>query len=190
MTRTATMLAGLALLTLTACASPSIAAPSAPTELGPEDGYVAVGETIGLDDDLPAIANLDPALRAALESAAAAAAERGIAFRFTDAWRSERYQQQLFDDAVLQYGSEAEALRWVKPATESAHVVGRAVDVANADAMDWLTRWGAEYGLCQIYANEPWHYEYIDGVTGECPPQRPDSSDRDRQADTGAAAGG
>jgi hypothetical protein len=23
----------------------------------------------------------------------------------------------------------------------------------------WLLKHGAEYGLCQIYRNEPWHYE-------------------------------
>jgi D-alanyl-D-alanine carboxypeptidase len=99
-----------------------------------------------------------------------------VVFTFTDAWRSERYQQQLFDDAVLRYGSEAEALRWVKPVAESAHVTGQAVDVATADAMDWLTRFGATYGLCQIYANESWHYEYIEGVTDQCPEQLADSA--------------
>jgi hypothetical protein len=169
-------LGALVLLALAGCAGPSIAAPATHEPLGVEDGYVGFGETIGLDDDLPAITNLDPALRAALDAAAAAAAERDVVFTFTDAWRSERYQQELFDDAVLKYGSKEEALRWVKPATESAHVSGRAVDIATADAMDWLTRFGAEFGLCQIYANEPWHYEHIEGVTQECPPQQLDSS--------------
>jgi hypothetical protein len=64
----------------------------------------------------------------------------------------------------------------VKPATESAHVFGRAVDIATADAMDWLTRFGAAFGLCQIYANEAWHYEHVEGVTEQCPPQLLDSS--------------
>ena len=27
------------------------------------------------------------------------------------------------------------------------------------DATAWLSEHGAEYGLCQIYSNEPWHYE-------------------------------
>lgn len=43
-------------------------------------------------------------------------------------------------------------------------------------AMDWLNRFGAEFGLCQIYANEAWHFEYVPGVTDECPPQLLDST--------------
>ena len=41
----------------------------------------------------------------------------------------------------------------------SAHVSGDAVDIGPSDAAAWLSGRGAEYGLCQIYANEPWHYE-------------------------------
>ena len=35
----------------------------------------------------------------------------------------------------------------------------------------WLSERGAEYGLCQIYGNEPWHYELRPeaGAQG-CPP--------------------
>jgi hypothetical protein len=147
-----------------------------PGGLGADDGYVEVGERLTLDDEVPAVQRLDPVLRDALEAAAVDAAGRGIHFTFTDAWRSEAYQQHLWDQAVLEYGSEDEARRWVKPASESQHVTGLAVDVATADAMDWLNRFGAEYGLCQIYANELWHFEYVEGVDEECPAQLPDSS--------------
>jgi hypothetical protein len=41
----------------------------------------------------------------------------------------------------------------------SAHVSGDAVDIGHSDATAWLSEHGAEYGLCQIYGNEPWHYE-------------------------------
>jgi hypothetical protein len=41
----------------------------------------------------------------------------------------------------------------------SAHVSGDAVDVGPSRAAAWLSEHGAAYGLCQIYANEPWHYE-------------------------------
>jgi D-alanyl-D-alanine carboxypeptidase len=41
----------------------------------------------------------------------------------------------------------------------SAHVSGDAVDIGRSDAAAWLSEHGAEYGLCQIYGNEPWHYE-------------------------------
>ena len=40
----------------------------------------------------------------------------------------------------------------------SAHVSGDAVDIGPA-ATAWLSEHGAAYGLCQIYGNEPWHYE-------------------------------
>ena len=39
------------------------------------------------------------------------------------------------------------------------HVSGDAVDIGPADATAWLAEHGAAYGLCQIYRNEPWHYE-------------------------------
>jgi D-alanyl-D-alanine carboxypeptidase len=59
----------------------------------------------------------------------------------------------------LKYGSEAEAARWVATPKTSAHVSGDAVDIGPSDAAAWLSAHGAEYGLCQIYDNEPWHYE-------------------------------
>ena len=172
--------AGL-LLALVGCTSPADPLPTVPalheqTDLGPDDGYVQPGTWLTLDDTVPAIANLDHDLRAALDLAAAAAEERGTELSFTDGWRSERYQQYLFDNAVANYGSEEEARRWVKQPDESNHVLGKAVDVATADAMDFLNRFGAEFGLCQIYSNEAWHFEYVPGVTETCPPQLQDST--------------
>jgi D-alanyl-D-alanine carboxypeptidase len=41
----------------------------------------------------------------------------------------------------------------------SAHVSGDAVDIGPSAAAAWLSEHGAEYGLCRIYGNEPWHYE-------------------------------
>ncbi len=57
------------------------------------------------------------------------------------------------------YGSEEEAARWVATADTSPHVSGVAVDIGHVDATAWLSEQGAAYGLCQIYSNEPWHYE-------------------------------
>lgn len=146
--------------------------------LGEADGYVPPGVWITLDDDLPAISNLETDLRTALESAALAARERSVEFSFTDGWRSPAYQQYLFDRAVAEYGSAEEASRWVKSPDESRHVSGGAVDLATADAMDWLSRFGAEFGLCQIYTNELWHFEYVPGVDADtgCPAQLSDGS--------------
>ena len=44
-------------------------------------------------------------------------------------------------------------------AATSPHVSGDAVDIGYAAAAAWLSEHGAEYGLCQIYENEPWHFE-------------------------------
>jgi hypothetical protein len=38
-------------------------------------------------------------------------------------------------------------------------VSGNAVDIGPSGAAAWLSEHGAAYGLCQIYGNEPWHYE-------------------------------
>jgi hypothetical protein len=177
-----TLAVGALLVSITACASTPIHTPGTPNaagnnaDLGPDDGYLETGEWVKLTDSVPAITNLDESLRTALAEAQAAAVEREIEFSFTAGWRSERYQAFLFDQAVAEYGSETEASRWVLPPDQSEHVHGKAVDVATADAMDWLTRFGAEFGLCQTYANESWHYEYIANANGVCPPQFQDSS--------------
>jgi hypothetical protein len=57
----------------------------------------------------------------------------------------------------------------------SAHVSGDAVDIAPFDATAWLSEHGAEYGLCQIYSNEPWHYERRpEAIDRGCPPMYAD----------------
>ncbi len=181
----AVLASGLLVAALTGCTMPGsassgqIMAPvSSANELGPQDGYIPTGDTVKLTDRVPAITRLVNPLKDALIRAAASAAERHVTFTFTNGWRSERYQQFLFDQAVIEYGSEEEASRWVKRGNQSKHVRGEAVDIATADAMDWLTRFGAEYGLCQIYSNEIWHYEYVaDAASSEtCPPAIADAS--------------
>lgn len=133
------------------------------------DGDVADGVTV-FDDGVPAVANLDPDLLEVLRRAATDAAGHGVAFFVNSGWRSPEYQDRLLEDAVAEYGSAAEAARWVATADTSPHVQGDAVDIGQWDATDWLAEHGAEYGLCQIYANEPWHYELRpDAVDRGCP---------------------
>lgn len=49
-------------------------------------------------------------------------------------------------------------------------VSGDAVDIGHPDATAWLSEHGAEYGLCPIYRNEPWHYELrTDAIDRGCP---------------------
>jgi zinc D-Ala-D-Ala carboxypeptidase len=145
-----------------------------PGALGEADGALPDGATV-FDDDFPAVANLDPALLGALRQAATDAAGDGVDFFVNSGWRSPEYQEQLLQEAVSEYGSEEEAARWVATAETSPHVSGDAVDVGPSDATAWLTEQGAEYGLCQIYGNEPWHYELRpEAIDHGCPPMYAD----------------
>ena len=142
--------------------------------LGEADGAVPNGTTV-FDDEVPAVANLDPELLKALRQAATDAAHDGVVFYVDSGWRSPEYQNQLLREAVSKYGSEAEAARWVATPTTSAHVSGDAVDIGHLDATAWLSEHGARYGLCQIYRNEPWHYELRpDAIDHGCPPMYAD----------------
>jgi zinc D-Ala-D-Ala carboxypeptidase len=129
-----------------------------PTALGETDGDVPEGVRV-FDDDMPAVANLDPRLRLALRHAAMDAARDGIEIVVKSGWRSREYQKQLLRDAIAKYRSEKEAVRWVAPPDSSSHVSGDAVDIGPSRATAWLSKHGAQYRLCQIYRNEPWHYE-------------------------------
>jgi zinc D-Ala-D-Ala carboxypeptidase len=130
------------------------------------DGAVPDGVTV-FDDEFPAVANLDPDLVEALRQAATEAADDRVEFVVNSGWRSREYQERLLDEAVSEYGSKKEAARWVATADTSAHVSGDAVDIGPTGAAQWLSEHGTEYGLCQIYRNEPWHFEL-----------RPDAADR------------
>ena len=137
--------------------------------LGEADGLVPHGASV-FDDELPAVANLDPSLLKALRRAARDAAKDGVEFQVNSGWRSAEYQERLLRAAISEYGSEAEAARWVGTANTSAHVSGDAVDIGPFDAMAWLSEHGAHYGLCQIYRNEPWHYELRpEAASRRCP---------------------
>jgi zinc D-Ala-D-Ala carboxypeptidase len=141
--------------------------PDAP---GEADGAVPDGAKV-FDDEIPGVANLDPALLGALRQAATDAADDGVEFFVDSGWRSREYQNQLLREAVSEYGSEEEAARWVATAETSAHVSGDAVDLGPVDATAWLSEHGAQYGLCRIYSNEPWHYELRpDAIDHGCPP--------------------
>src|SRR6186997_1203395 len=94
--------------------------------LGEDDGLVPDGVSV-FDDEMPAVANLDGGLLAALRRAATDAARDGVEFEVNSGWRSPRYQEQLLREAISEYGSEAEAARWVGTAKTSAHVSGDAV---------------------------------------------------------------
>jgi zinc D-Ala-D-Ala carboxypeptidase len=137
-------------------------APALPGEhrgaLGEAGGAVPDGTTV-FDEAIPGVANLDPALLGALRQAATDAAGDGVEFLVDSGWRSPAYQEELLQQAVVEYGSAAEAAKWVATPDTSPHVSGDAVDIGPSAAATWLSEHGAGYGLCQIYVNEPWHYE-------------------------------
>jgi hypothetical protein len=144
--------------------------------LGEPDSAVPDGTTV-FDDQVAGVAKLDPALLGALRRAATDAADDGIEFYVDSGWRSAKYQQQLLQEAVSKYGSAEEAARWVAAPDKSAHVSGDAVDIGHSDAAAWLSEHGAGYGLCQIYGNEPWHYELRPEAVGQgCPPMYADAT--------------
>jgi zinc D-Ala-D-Ala carboxypeptidase len=162
----------------TATAPPSRGHDGAPSELprsgargalGLADGLIPDGTTV-YDDAVPGVARMNPALRAALRRAADAAAADGIRFVVNSGWRSAAYEEQLFREAVSKYGSDTAAARWVATPETSPHVSGDAVDLGPAEATTWLSEHGARFGLCQIYRNEPWHYELRPAAIDEgCP---------------------
>lgn len=157
---------------------PAAAVPEPTGELGRQDGaFGDDGKISPFEDDHPAIAELDPELRSAMQRAATDAQAQGVDFWVTSGWRSERLQQRLFDDAVTNYGSVEEATRWVSTPDSSNHVTGTAVDIGPTDANSWLSQHGAGYGLCQTYANEMWHFELAEITPdGWCPEMIADAS--------------
>ncbi|WP_232052095.1 M15 family metallopeptidase [Nocardia cyriacigeorgica] len=126
------------------------------------------------------MSDLEPALLDALRRASLDAADDGVELVVTSGRRSAEYQDQLLREAVATYGSAAEAARWVATAETSAHVSGEAVDIGPTGAA-WLSAHGAEYGLCQIYRNEPWHFELRPGAIAHgCPAQYADPTEDPR----------
>ncbi|HYZ68616.1 MAG TPA: M15 family metallopeptidase [Mycobacterium sp.] len=157
-------------------------APPPPMTIGPAatdtyGGWIPERETLSpFDVSNPAVTQLDPALLQAVQDAANTAKAQGVDLRISSGWRSKGFQQRLFDDAVRTYGSADIAQQFVASPEVSKHVVGQAVDAAPVDADKWLISNGAQFGLCQIYANEIWHFELAVDPQGNCPPLRPNAA--------------
>ncbi|MFJ4877615.1 M15 family metallopeptidase [Streptomyces sp. NPDC088745] len=161
------------------------APPRVPGSVGPNgdgaadagDGSIPVARQLTpFDTGHSALRRLDPVLLAAVQSAAKDAEQDGVDLFVTSGWRSRGYQQRLLDEAVRKYGSVAEARKFVETPDGSRHVRGQAIDIGPARADEWLIREGARYGLCQIYANEPWHFEVREVGGGRCPAMRGDAA--------------
>ena len=141
-----------------------------------DDGLIPAETDVTAGAELPAVARLDPALRAAVEAATAEAALDDQPLYVTTGWRSARYQEQLWEEGLATYGSEEIARQFVATPETSTHVTGTAVDIGPLDGMFWMLEHGAAYGLCQTYANEIWHFELATTPGGTCPEMLPDAS--------------
>ncbi|PRI12051.1 M15 family metallopeptidase [Leucobacter massiliensis] len=131
--------------------------------------------------DAETVTRLDPALLSALRQAATEAQADGVQILVTSGWRSSEEQEELLRQAIAEYGSPEEAARWVATPQRSEHVKGTAVDLGPADATAWLSARGGAYGLCQIYANESWHFELRpEAVSTGCPPMYADPTEDPR----------
>ncbi|QDB79530.1 peptidase M15 [Georgenia wutianyii] len=123
-----------------------------------------------------ALVGVDATFADRVSAAHEAAAAAGVPLAITSGARSVAEQQRLFDEGVAEHGSAEAASRWVLPPDRSAHVLGKAVDVGPAEGWRWLGEHGAEQGLCQVYENEPWHFEPLVEPGGTCPGLEPDAS--------------
>lgn len=126
-------------------------------------------------EDYRGTRGLTPKLTRALVAARQEAAPDGVKLSVTSGSRDASVQARLFRNAVKQYGSEAEARRWVLPPEDSSHVQGRAIDVGPRSGARWLELHGAQFGLCRTYRNEWWHFERV-GSGGSCPPMYRDAA--------------
>ena len=148
-----------------------------PATVAPGDGSLSDGQILTpFDVQNPAVGRLDPTLLSAVQAAANAAAADGITMTITSGWRSPEFQERMLDSAVATYGSFAAARQYLQTPGGSKHVLGEAVDVGGAGADQWLIANGARFGLCQIYANELWHFELATGAEGNCPPLLPNAA--------------
>ncbi|MGV0814359.1 M15 family metallopeptidase [Mycolicibacterium boenickei] len=173
----ASTVAALAALLGTSAPAPQIQLVDDTVPMTQGDGSLSEGQVLTpFDVQNPAIGRLDPRLLAAIQNAANAAAAEGVTMTITSGWRSADFQQSLLDEAVQTYGSLAAARRYVQTPAASRHVSGEAVDIGGLQADHWLIANGGRFGLCQIYANELWHFELVADPAGNCPPLLPDAA--------------
>lgn len=176
------------MLPLAACGSPQPEprpvepTDAAPLQIGPAaadtlGGWLPDGKTLSpFDVYHPIVQWLDPALLKAIQDATRKAATEGIDVEITSGWRSKGFQQRLFDSGVIDYGGVDAARKFVAAPDVSKHVEGKAVDIAPVEADRWLIANGSKFGLCQIYANEIWHFELAADDQGRCPPLKPNAA--------------
>ncbi len=95
-----------------------------------------------------------------------AAEGAGYGLKVYSGYRSIEHQDRLFKAAVIRYGSESAARRYVAPPGRSNHNFGKAVDLrfSSSNAKRWAHQNAERYGLWFRMAHEPWHIEPKGGV--------------------------
>lgn len=92
--------------------------------------------------------------------------ESGGRMQVLSGFRSVEQQQKLWDQALVKYGSEAAARKWVAKPGSSNHNHGVAADIRySQDGQAWAHENAWRYGLHFPLNHEPWHIEPI-GVRG------------------------
>jgi len=140
--------------------------PADPDAPGPDNGKKCATNDAYVDEKPT---GLEPNLILAWRAVEKAANADGVIVCLNDGKRSRAQQQATFDDYVAQYGEEV-AKQYVLPPDKSAHVIGNAIDVQPAAAFNWLTKTDGAFGLCRIYDNELWHFEFKKSYAADgCP---------------------
>jgi D-alanyl-D-alanine carboxypeptidase len=144
------------------------------------------------EDELAGVGNYRQTGRAVRMRAAAAAAflnlikqarAGGVGIIPISGFRTIAYQESLFQRAVIKYGSEDAAVRWVARPGHSEHHTGLVIDLGDegnpasdveplfeeTPAFHWLEKNAARFGFELSYPRnnprgvhyEPWHWRFI-----------------------------
>lgn len=104
----------------------------------------------------------------------------GIELKVESAYRSERYQKQIFKRMLEQGRTFEDIVRYVAPPGYSQHVLGTAVDFypsnwrfADTPDYEWLKENAGQFGFEETYSRfnrmkmpwESWHWNYIGSGT-------------------------
>jgi len=76
-------------------------------------------------------------------------------------YRSIQRQQELWNEALIKYGSPEAARKWVAPPGSSQHNQGFAADLrfGNDSSRQWFHENANQFGLSFPMGHEPWHIE-------------------------------
>lgn len=112
--------------------------------------------------DSEAFTGLDARMQSRIRSMIGASGGR---LWIVSGYRSKERQQQLWNQALQKYGSEAAARKWVADPNRgkgSNHMHGLAVDIGGTpEGMEWMAANLPRFGLWRPMDHEPWHVEAV-----------------------------